>query len=190
MIDNSDENVSSANVAVSVPDRPSSSLRALETSAVADKSLVFLGFGDFSLLIPAADIYTLMPVQKIQLASPDVATVLVDKCKVPVFGVNKSLQILTQLPSSHSTLVVLHHEKWIFALACVRIQKLEQPEVCFYSVPINMRSRKQPFSRFAVLDQCAAGLVSAESIWQLLVERKMSHIVALAQQPLLVQGAR
>lgn len=165
-------------------------LRGLEPPVTADESLVFLNVGDFGLLTPGTEIYTLMPAQKIQVLDSGVGSVLVDEYQVPVFGLNKGLQILPQLPATHMTVVVFRHDIRLFAFGCARIQKLDRRDVCIYPVPISMSSRKQPFSNFAIIDQCAAGLINAKSLWQLLVERKFNHLVGLAAEPVLVQGGR
>lgn len=178
----------------SSPRKPAEHLRVLDpavsnSTALQAEPLVLTNFGDFSLLISSSDIHTLMPVQKMQTDGVEYGVVAVDRLMVPVFGLSKSLQLSPQLPESHTTLLVLQYQAQVFALGCNRIEKIEEPNLVFYPVPVSMSSRKQPFSRFAVMGQDAVGLASAAGLWQLLVARKLSHLAAVMQQPELIQGA-
>ncbi|RYY75086.1 MAG: hypothetical protein EOO52_12325 [Gammaproteobacteria bacterium] len=148
-------------------------LRAVAPSAAIDEPLALLDFGDMSLLVSSKDIFTLMSTQK--MMSPTLTQacgeIVVDENCLPVFAMNKTLQLSSERPSSHLTLVVLQHQTLMFGWCCVTLEKIDMQELQFFPVPVSMSSRKQPFSHFAVINHRAAGLTSAAGLLQLLEAR-------------------
>ena len=148
-------------------------LRAVAQSAGVDDPLAFIDVGDVSFLISSRDIFTLMPTQK--MAAPVLeqacGEIELEGTKVPVFAINKALQLNIERPTNHLTLVVLQHQGRLFGLCCMTLEKIDAGNLRIFSVPITMSSRKQPFSQFAVINNRAAGLTSAVELFRLLQAR-------------------
>lgn len=145
-------------------------LREVGAPSRAPQPLALIDCGEFSLLISSKDIVTSMSAQKI--VAPTIphacGAIEFEQNSVPVFAFNKALQLQSRLPSSQMTLVVIQHESYLFSLGAVALQKLDMMDLHFYPVPVNMRSRKQPFTQFAIVNKRVAGLSSAAELWRLL----------------------
>ena len=148
-------------------------LRAVTSSSDVEEPLALLDLGDVNFLIPSKDIVTLMSIQEITVPTLSFACgeVTCEFGKVPIFAINKALQLKPELSSNHLTVVVLRHQALLFGLCCVNLKKIEARDLKFFAVPINMSSRKQPFSQFAIVDNYAAGLTNALSLSRLLDAR-------------------
>lgn len=157
-------------------------LRAVPTAHNADEPLALLDCGELSLLISSKDIVTLVSSQKIIASNLAQAcgAIEFERQHIPVFALNKALQLSTTLSTNQLTLVVLQHQTQIFALGCSGLEKIEMPDLQFFTVPMSMSSRKQPFTQFAVLNNRAAGLTSAANLSRLLEMRGVDFSVALA----------
>jgi CheW-like domain len=166
-------------------------LQAITASSKADEPLVLMDCGELSLLVSSKDIVTLMPAQKMLPSNVAQAcgALELEQQHISVFAFNKALQLQTDLLSNQLTLVVLQQLSHKFAIACCSLEKLETPDLHFFSVPISMSSRKQPFTQFAVLNNRAAGLVSAASLWRLLQLRGVSFPAVAVHTPKRIQEA-
>ena len=159
--------------------------------------LALMACGEFSLLIASKDIVTLISAQKIVSAQKILPSKAASACgeiefnqqTVPVFALNKALQLQPQLPSVEMILVVLQYESCLFALCCSELEKLNASDLHFYPVPQSMSSRKQPFAEFAIVNHVAAGLTSAAELWRLLSLR--NAVQAMLREPvqIRIQGA-
>lgn len=140
---------------------------------------VHLDGGEFGLLLPAADVVTLLPgnllIAPVETASPLAAQtcgyVEFEQQRYPVFCLNKALQLQSRLETHHRVLVLLRHQQQAFALACSSLSKLDTREYPVYPVPRSMSSRKQPFTSFALIGDTALGLSSAADLLALLQAR-------------------
>lgn len=166
-------------------------LRVVESSANTAEPLVLMDCGDLSLFISSKDIVTLMSAQKIIASDIPHAcgAIELEQVVVPVFALNKTLQLQPQPPSEHMTLVILQYDSRLFALCCFGLEKLELAELKIYPVPISMSSRKQPFAQFAVVNKRAAGLSSAAEVWRLLSMRNAVQAIPAVKNQVFVQGA-
>jgi len=148
-------------------------LRAVSSSPTADEPLALIDCGDVNFLISSKDIVTLMSAQK--MSSPTLSfacgEVVLEDSTLPVFAINKALQAVPERASNHLTVVVIRHQQQLFGLSCATLEKIEINDLQFFSVPISMGSRKQPFSEFAVVNNRAAGLTSAINLVRLLESR-------------------
>ncbi len=166
-------------------------LRAVATAHNADEPLALLDCGELGLLISSKDIVTLTSSQKI-IASNFVqacGAIEFEQQQIPVFALNKALQLTANLSANQLTLVVLQHQTRIFALACCSLEKIEMPDLQFFTVPLSMSSRKQPFTQFAVLNNRAAGLTSAANISRLLEMRGVEFSTFLSGPDKRIQEA-
>ena len=158
-----------------------SQLRAVPATHNTDEPLALMDCGELSLLISSKDIVTLISAQKM------VASTIAHACGaiefeqqlIPVFALNKALQLSDNLSSNQLTLVVLQHQTRLFALGCCALEKIDTPDLQFFSVPLSMSSRKQPFMQFAVLNNRAAGLTSAANLSRLLDMRGVEFSTSL-----------
>ena len=148
-------------------------LRAVAQSEVAAEPLAFIDFGDVSFLVSSKDIFTLMSTQKITtpVLNQSCGEIIIEDATLPVFALNKALQLGSERPTNHLTLVVLQHQARLFGFCCITLEKIDARNLHFFPVPITMSSRKQPFSQFAVVNNRAAGLTSAANLFQLLQAR-------------------
>jgi hypothetical protein len=166
-------------------------LQAITTSPKTDEPLVLMDCGELSLLVSSKDIVTLMPVKKMlpSRVLQACGELEFEQQHISVFAFNKALQLQTDLLSNQLTLVVLQQQSHKFAVACCSVEKIEAPDLHFFPVPISMSSRKQPFTQFAVLNNCAAGLVSAASLWRLLQLRGVRFSTTAVDTPKPIQEA-
>ncbi len=148
-------------------------LRAVTPSTAADEPLALLDFGDLAFLVSSKDIFTLISTQKMATSSLSqvCGEIVIEERKVPVFAINKALQLNTERPANHLTLVVLQHETQLFGFSCVTFEKIDLHDLNFFQVPVSMSSRKQPFSQFAVVNNRAAGLTSSADLLRMLETR-------------------
>lgn len=135
-------------------------------------NLVMINCSDFSFLLAGDEVVSLLPVQQIvsqPLSVHDLGYVEFEQRIYPVFCFNKALQLQMSLKELHTTVILFNHREHYFGISGVDVEKVgEQNSVTFYKVPICMRSRKQPFTEFAVINNRAAGLASASSLFTLL----------------------
>ena len=145
-------------------------LRAVPAVHNAEEPLALIDCGELSLLVSSKDIVTLMSAQKITASNVAQAcgAIEFEQQQIPVFALNKALQLADKLSANQLTLVVLQHQTRLFAFACCTLEKIEIPDLQIFPVPVSMSSRKQPFTQFAVLNNRAAGLTSAENLSRLL----------------------
>lgn len=153
--------------------------------------LALLMCEEFSLLIPSRDIVTLVSSQKILFSNIAQACgeIEFNQHSVPVFAFTKALQLQPQLPVEQMTLVVLQYESYLFAICCSELKKLNAVDLHFYTVPLSMSSRKQPFTQFAIVNHVAAGLSSTAQLWRLVRLRKAGQAIPLLPTQVLMQGA-
>lgn len=152
---------------------------SLAPPATASPERVRLDGGEFGLLLPAADVVTLMPGNRLSAPTDTASSLVAQSCgyleygqqRYPVFCLNKALQLQSRLEPCHQVLVLLRHQQQGFALACRSLTKLETQDYPVYPVPRSMSSRKQPFSRFALIGEVALGLSSAADLLKLLQVR-------------------
>ena len=166
-------------------------LRAIPSSHNADDPLALIDCGELSLLLSSKDIVTLMSAQKIIAPSVTQACGAIDfeQLQIPVFSLNKALQLTDKLSANQLTLVVLQYQTRIFAVSCCALEKIEISGFQFFPVPVSMSSRKQPFTHFAVLNNRAAGLTSAANLSRLLDIRGVVFSTISANVDKRVQGA-
>jgi chemotaxis signal transduction protein len=148
-------------------------LRAVVQSNGIDEPLALIDFGDVSFLVSSKDIFTLMSTQKMTASVLDQACgeIILEDATLPVFALNKALQLSSERPANHLTLVVLEYQARLFGLCCITLEKIDACNLHFFSVPVTMSSRKQPFSQFAVVNNRAAGVTSAANLFRLLQTR-------------------
>ena len=152
---------------------------SLAPPATAMPERVHFDGGEFGLLLPAADVVTLLSIQTLiapaETSSPLAAQTCgyldFDQQRYPVFCLNKALQLQSRLETHHRVLVLLRHQQQFFALACSSLNKLDTREYPVYPVPRSMSSRKQPFNSFALINDAALGLSSAADLLELLQVR-------------------
>lgn len=172
-----------------------SKLRAVTSSSYSSAALAeplaLMDCGEFSLLISSKDIVTLMSAQKIitSAAAHTCGAVEFEQQIIPVYAFTKALQLQSQLPAAQMTLVIIQHQSYLFALGCSALEKIEMADLHFYSVPLSMSSRKQPFAQFAVVNKRAAGLTNASELWRLLAMRNAVQAVPIQKTQTLIQGA-
>jgi hypothetical protein len=94
-----------------------------------------------------------------------------DNHLVPVYGLNKMMQLQTDIKQTQTTLLVLKQEERFFALCCLGIQKMVADNLAFFKVPISMSSAKQPFTQLALVENTLAGLTSSAELWRVLAKR-------------------
>jgi len=148
-------------------------LRAVASSPTADEPLALIDCGDVNFIISSKDIVTLMSAQKMSSPTLNLACgeIVLEEDNLPVFAINKALQIIPARAANHLTVVVIRHQQQLFGLCCGTLEKIEMNDLQIFSVPISMGSRKQPFSEFAVVNNRAAGLTSANNLLRLLESR-------------------
>lgn len=155
---------------------PSGDAPSLAPASIAIPERVHIDIGEFGLLLPSADVVTLvshqMRIALVESSSPLAAQSCgyldYEAQRYPVFCFNKALQLQNRLEAHHRVLVLLRHQGQHFALACRALIKLELQNYPVYPVPLSMSSRKQPFNRFAMINDAALGLSSAAELLALL----------------------
>lgn len=176
---------------VDIVQAPDHGLSLVKTAGTSEDPFVLLDCGDLSVLVSSADILTFMPAQKMLRRNSLHSCGIIDyeNNEVPVFSLSKSLKLISDFPDKLSMLVLLNYQDNAFALGCTAIEKIEKSDMVFYPVPVSMSSRKQPFNQVAVIENRAVGLVSADSLWQLLIRLKAVKESGATQHPSLVRGA-
>jgi chemotaxis signal transduction protein len=166
-------------------------LRTVTPSSMSAEPLALMDCGEFSLLISSKDIVTLMSAQKIVTfaAAHSCGVIEFEQQCIPVFAFNKALQLQSKLPSTQMTLVIVQYQSNLFAVCCAALEKIEMTDLHFYSVPLSMSSRKQPFTQFTIINKRTAGLTSAADLWRLLTMRNAIQAIPVAKPQALIQGA-
>ena len=150
------------------------------------ESMAWLDCGEFHLIIPSADIVTLMPLQLMtaQLISQESQSIIeagfvdYDHHRVPVFNLSKSFQLQPQLNEQHKIIVLFKESDVYFGLVGRELTKLSDVALKVFSVPLCMSSRKQPFTEFTIHNQRAAGVSSANALLTLLRLRGVKSLTA------------
>lgn len=156
-------------------------LYAVGDTAQARNSLVLLDMVEIQFLLQG-DIVSLLPVSQM-LPSPDdcaCGSLEFEGELLPVFYVNRNLQLQTMADSRCTALVILSTGLQRFGLACLGVEKQSGAVPAFYSVPVCMSSRKQPFNEFAIINHKAIGLTSAAELLRVLHLRGANIV---SQQP-------
>ena len=168
---------------MSVDKRTSHRLEVAPAAAELASPLFLLDQGDLCLLVSGSDIASLAAATQITAAVDAQSCGLVpfEQGAVPVFCINKNLQLNAQLPTTHTALVILQEQGFYFALACIDVIKLTGEALVNYSVPTSMSSRKQPFTDFAIIGNRAAGFTNAASLAELLRSRGVSFALGNAR---------
>lgn len=140
-------------------------LHALGSPLPARDSLLLLDMGEIHFFVQG-DVISLLPINQMQHTSAklECGSVEFEAEQLPVFYFNDHLQLLSQAPEHCAAVVLMVAGDSRFGIACSSLQKYTGPAPMFYSVPVSMSSRKQPFSEFAVIENRAVGLVSAEEL--------------------------
>jgi len=139
-------------------------------ASLSANSLALLSFDEFTFLVPGEDVLSLLPIQKIDaaVASNSCGLVEYNGHSVPVFSVNKALQLQSSKKDSHSVIAILNYQSMWFSLACNSLAKCEIGNLQLFRVPTCMSSRKQPFSQVAIVGDKAACLTNSAELWKLL----------------------
>jgi len=142
--------------------------------AVADRtpepdSLVLLDMVEIQ-MFTSGDIVSIVPFNQMQSSLDDFTcgSLEFEGELIPVFYLNRHLQLQPAADSRCAALAILSTGTQRFGVACLGIQKYEAALPAFYSVPVCMSSRKQPFNEFAVVNQKAVGLTSAAELLRVL----------------------
>ena len=153
--------------------------------------LVLMDCGDFSIFVPASEVISLVSAQQLVAQAQslfDCGYVEFEQQYYSVFCFNKSLQLQTSVKSEDSTIVLFNEQNMLFGICCRELKKHNTTTLTLYSVPPSMRSRKQPFVEFTVIDHCAVGLSSAAELASLLRLRG-AKLVLQQGTPTVLQGA-
>ena len=145
----------------------SASLTLVQTKSAFKGSLVVMDCGDFSLCIPSQDAVSVVSCKELVVLpqwEESCGYVDVMEQRYPVFCITKSLQLQKTIAQEHHVIVLLSAQQYFFAISCRAISKIESAQLQIFSVPVAMRSRKQPFSEFAIVDDRAVGLTSAAHV--------------------------
>jgi hypothetical protein len=160
-------------------------------STVPAQDFVLMDFGDFQLLIPSSEVVSLVSAQYM-VAQPqssfDCGYVEFMQHYYAIFCLNKNLQLEASISARHSTIVLLNEQDFLLGVCCYELTKLPAPTGPFYVVPLSMRSRKQPFVEFTIINNHAVGLSSAAALCALL---RLRGATLLSQQNTtpIMQGA-
>ena len=193
------EDVSPKNVITEAPSLILAQQRAIETE------LVMLDCGDFGLFIPAVEVVSIASAQQIfgkQFIPPqvaqqkNVAKTMAQNCgylelyekNYAVFCFDKTLQLHTEISAKHNAVVLLKHKEYLFGISCCELLKQQISPLTLYSVPPSMRSRKQPFTEFAVINNRAVGLSSVAALYALLHLRGVIFAAQQTSQTSTLQG--
>ncbi len=169
-------------------------LHAVASGTQARDSLVLIDMAEIQFLL-SGDIVSLAPIDLMQLtadqmqpAADELACgyLMFEDELVPVFSLNRNLQLQTVADSRCIALAILSAGSQRFGLACLNVEKQSDGMPVFYPVPVCMSSRKQPFSEFAVINQRAVGLTSAAELLRVL---RLRGVNLLGRQTVKRQGA-
>lgn len=180
-----DENVMDEKVSLSLA--PQVSARSAE--------LVLVNFGDFSVFLPSSDLVSLgasaqlIPQATTQKTAPSCGYLEFSHQRYMIFCFNKALQLQSSLSENHGALILLNYQECLFGISCSEVLKQNTSALTFYSVPRSMRSRKQPFIEFAVINDRAVGLSSAAALYASLRLRGAKLVPREDSPTSVIQGA-
>lgn len=157
---------------------------------------VCMDFGEFGLLLPAADLVSLVAPQQLTKLPESASVQLSQACGYlefaqgwfAVFCFNKSMQFQPALEAKHKAIVLLRTGNFYFGIACCELKKMNGDFHKVYPVPQSMSSRKQPFTEFTIIDQQAVGISSAATLLQLLNSRGVQMRAQTGSQQLSQKG--
>ncbi|MES2822899.1 MAG: chemotaxis protein CheW [Pseudomonadota bacterium] len=133
--------------------------------------LALMDCGEISLLIPTNEIISLVSAQQL-VAQPqssfDCGYLEFEQQYYSIFCFNKSLQLQPSMNPESTTMVLFNAQNILFGVCCHELTKQNATGLTFHAVPPSMRSRKQPFTEFAILDNRAVGLSSVAALIALL----------------------
>lgn len=133
--------------------------------------LVLLDCDEISLLISSSEVISLVSAQQL-VAQPqssfDCGYVEFEQQYYSIFCFNKSLQLQPSMNPESTTLVLFNAQNILFGICCHELTKQNAAGLTLHAVPPSMRSRKQPFTEFAILDNRAVGLSSVTALIALL----------------------
>lgn len=157
------------------PGRPSLAPQSIHASP-----MVILDFQDYGLLLPAGELVSLASPRQLTTqpgqSSEACGSVNFDNRWYQIFCLDKALHLRRTLSAEQSALVLLRATDTVFGIACSSLTKLEHEQTNRFPVPPSMRSRKQPFSEFVLLNSRAYGnraygISSATTLLSLLQQR-------------------
>jgi hypothetical protein len=166
-------------------------LSLVKDDPLAVAHLVMLECGDITLLLPSDEIVSMVSSAELtaqQDSSSICGTVEFMQQSYSVFSINKALQLSAELSPQQQVIVLFSAQQSWFALACQNIKKLEAQPTRIFAVPSSMRSRKQPFSEFAIIDNEAVGVSSSVQLLAFLHMRG-AHVSASQTSSFNIQGA-
>ena len=153
--------------------------------------LALMDCGDFSIFIPSNEIISLVSSAQL-VAQPrssfDCGYLEFEQQYYAIFCLNKALQLQSSIAAAHSTIVLLRDRNILWGISCHELIKQASPTLSFYSVPPSMRSRKQPFTEFTIINHRAVGLSSTAALSALLRLRG-AKLVAQQNLTTVLQGA-
>lgn len=136
---------------------------------------VGLNCGSFGLLIPAEDLVSLIAPQQITQTAGDLAeslgSVIFQDQSYPVFCLNTTLQLQPHIDAAYTTLALLRTGEHYLGIVCHSFIKLASEQDPIHALPPSMKSRRQPFTEFRVIDNRIWGLSSAAALVELLATR-------------------
>lgn len=133
--------------------------------------LVLMDCGELSVLISSNEVISLVSAQQLvaQPQSPlDCGYLEFEQQYYPIFCFNKSLQLQPSISAESSTIVLFNAQNILFGICCDELTKQNAAALTIHSVPPSMRSRKQPFTEFAIINNRAVGLSSVADLIALL----------------------
>ncbi len=140
------------------------------TSSLAPE-LVLMNCGEFSILLASDEVVSLTSAQQL-VAQPrssfDCGYVEFEQQYYSIFCFNKSLQLQSSMNVEHSTIVLFNTQNILFGICCHELTKQHAAALTLHAVPPSMRSRKQPFTEFTIIDNRAVGLSSGAALVALL----------------------
>jgi hypothetical protein len=152
-----------------LPDKKQLTL-APQTNLPASE-LVLMDCGEISLLISSNEVISLVSAQQL-VAQPqssfDCGYVEFEQQYYSIFCFNKSLQLQPSMNVESTTIVLFNAQNILFGICCRELTKQNATGLTLYAVPPSMRSRKQPFTEFAIIDNRAVGLSSVAALIALL----------------------
>lgn len=133
---------------------------------------VLINTGEFSLLLAVSALVAVIPFDSYRVSGH-----LTNKGRIEfqgeciaIFSLTKLLQLdmLDFSSPTQTSVAVLEYQQQRFGITCCDLDKCERSSLTLFDVPVSMTSRKQPFTQFAIVNNCAAGLASVADIVRLL----------------------
>ena len=153
--------------------------------------LALMDCGDFSIFIPTHEIISLVSSAQLVAqpqSSSDCGYLEFEQQYYAIFCLNKSLQLQSSIAAAHSTIVLFRDRNVLLGISCHELIKQTTATLALHSVPPSMRSRKQPFTEFAIINHRAVGLSSAAAL-SVLLRLRGAKLVAAQNLTTVLQGA-